>query len=220
MAKIQPIKPFLILLYGYPGSGKTYFARQFTETVQAAHLQSDRIRGELFETPRYDKQENAVVTQLTNYMAEEFLASGVSVVYDTSLIRSSQRRKLMDTARKLGATPLVVWFQMDLETAFYRNVKRDRRHTDDKYAGQWDRTSFDGIVESMQNPSTSEGYIVISGKHLFNMQQSAVVAKLRSLGVLSEDDANDHVVKPGMINLVPNQGGRVDMSRRNISIRH
>ena len=220
MPKIQPTKPFLLLLYGYPGSGKTYFARQLSESIQAAHLQADRIRGELFETPQYDKNENALVAQLQNYMTEEFVGAGVSVIYDANVIRRSQRQKLIDTARRNNAVPLVVWFQMDLETAFYRNIKRDRRRADDKYASGWDRTTFDSIIAQMQNPSISEGYIVISGKHLFNMQLSAIVAKLRSLGVLSEDDANDKVVKPGMVNLVPSSGGRVDLSRRNISVRH
>jgi predicted kinase len=220
MAKIQPTKPFLLLLYGYPGSGKTYFARQFTESVQAAHLQADRIRGELFENPQYDKKENALVTQLQNYMAEEFMSSGVSVVYDANLVRKGQRQKLTEIARRNGVTPLVVWFQMDIETAFYRNIKRDRRRADDKYAGGWDRSTFDGIVAQMQNPTISEGYLVISGKHLYNMQLSAIASKLRNMGVLSESDASDKVVKPGMINLVPNAGGRVDMSRRNISIRN
>ncbi len=220
MAKIQPAKPFLLLLYGYPGSGKTYFARQFTEQVQAAHLQADRIRGELFEDPQYDKKENAVVTQLQNYMAEEFLNSGVSVVYDANLLRRGQRLQLADMARRNHATSLTAWFQMDIETAFYRNIKRDKRKADDKYAAGWDRTTFDSLVEQMQNPNISEGYIVISGKHLFNMQLSAMVAKLRSQGVLLESDANDKVIKPGMINLIPNAGGRVDMSRRTISIRH
>ena len=71
----------------------------------------------------------------------------------------------------------------------------------------------------MQNPKPSEDYVVVSGKHLFNMQQSAVINKLRSLGTLSQDDASDQVVKPGMVNLIPNHNGRVDMTRRNIRIR-
>jgi predicted kinase len=54
MSKVVPTKPFLILLYGFPGSGKTYFARQLTEHVQAAHVHGDRIRGELFDKPRYN----------------------------------------------------------------------------------------------------------------------------------------------------------------------
>jgi predicted kinase len=219
MPKIVPTKPFLLLLYGFPGAGKTYFARQMAEHVQAAHLQSDRIRSELFEEPRYDKQEDQVVEQLMQYMAEEFLAAGLSVIYDVNAMRAKQRHSLRDLARRSHAQPLVVWFQMDKETAFSRNVKRDRRRADDKYAAQWDRTTFDSRISGMQNPVPSEDYVVISGKHLFNMQLSAVVTKLRGLGLLQNGDASSRVIKPGLVNLVPNGPGRVDMSRRNISIR-
>lgn len=218
MAKIYPNKPFLLLFYGYPGAGKTYFARQFCDNVQAAHVQSDRIRAELFEEPQYDKQENDIVNQLMNYMTEEFLSAGLSVAYDVNAIRTKQRKQLYDMAYKCHAQPLLVWFQMDQETAFARNIKRDRRRADDKYAGGWDRTTFDDVVGHMQNPGPGEDYIVISGKHLFNMQQSAVVHKMRSKGILASEDANPKVIKPGLVNLVPNQG-RFDASRRNISIR-
>lgn len=220
MAKIFPTKPFLLMLYGFPGSGKTYFARQFCDNVQAAHLQADRIRSELFDQPQYDKRENEIVEQLMNYMAEEFLTAGVSVVYDVNAARGKQRFMLRDLARRCKAVPLVVWFQMDQDTAFGRSIKRDRRRADDKYAAHWDRTTFEAIIGSMQNPSASESYAVISGKHLFNTQLSAVARKLRDIGALSSDDAGSKTIKPGMVNLVPNpQAGRVDMSRRNISVR-
>src|SRR5205809_7002536 len=133
MAKIIPAKPFLLMLYGFPGSGKTYFARQLSENMQVAHLQADRIRSELFEEPRHDRRENEIVAQLMNYMAEEFLAAGVSVIYDTNAMRARQRHDLRALARRGGAKSLVVWFQMDQDTAFLRNVKRDRRRADDKY---------------------------------------------------------------------------------------
>ena len=42
--------PTLILLYGYPGSGKSFFARQLCEDLQAAHVQGERIR---FDAPRH-----------------------------------------------------------------------------------------------------------------------------------------------------------------------
>lgn len=219
MAKIYPTKPFLLLFYGFPGAGKTYFARQFCDNVQAAHLQADRIRGELFESPRYDKQENDIVSQLMDYMSEEFLSAGLSVAYDVNAMRVKQRRALYDLAYKCHAQPLLVWFQMDVETAFTRNIKRDRRRADDKYASQWDRTSYEQVTASMQNPAPGEDYVVISGKHVFNMQLSAVLHKLRSEGVLGNDDTNSRVIKPGLVNLVPKNPGRFDATRRNISIR-
>lgn len=218
MAKLYPAKPFLLMFYGFPGAGKTYFARQFTENVQSAHLQADKIRAELFEQPRYDKQENDIVNQLMDYMTEEFLSAGLSVVYDVNAMRSGQRRALRDLAFKYHATPILVWFQMDIDTAFGRNNKRDRRRADDKYAASWDRTSYESIIGHMQNPSAAEAPTVISGKHLFNMQQSAVISKMRQIGVMSSDDANTQIIKPGLVNLVPNQG-RVDMTRRNVIIR-
>ncbi|MFI5271168.1 MAG: AAA family ATPase [Candidatus Saccharimonadales bacterium] len=219
MAKIYPTRPFLMMFYGYPGAGKTYFARQFCENIHAAHLQADRIRAELFEEPQYDKQENDIVNQLMNYMTEEFLSAGLSVCYDVNASRTGQRRALADIARSCKAVPIVVWFQMDPDTAFDRSINRDRRKSDDKYAAEWDRTTYETLIERMQNPSQSENYAVVSGKHLFPTQRSAVISKLRDLGVINPDDTNSQVIKPGMVNLVPNNSGRVNLSRRNIFIR-
>lgn len=221
MAKIVPIQPLLVLLYGFPGAGKTYFARQLCERVQAAHVQGDRIRFELFEKPHYDKQENDVITQLMDYMAEEFLNAGLSVVYDVNAMRLAQRHGLRELARRSHAQPLVVWFQMDTDTAYLRSLKRDRRRLDDKYGATYERPAFDSLISHMQNPTIAEDYIVVSGKHTFSAQYSAVLRRLRELGLVSAEESAP-VVKPGLVNLVPQpmlNKGRVDQSRRNIIIR-
>ena len=219
MAKLQLSRPTLFMLYGFPGAGKTYFARQLCEELQAAHVQSDRIRGELFEKPRFDTQENRVVTQLMQYMTEEFLGAGVSVVFDVNAMRQVQRRALRDLARKCKAEPVLVWFQVDTETAFARTAKRDRRKTDDKYAPPISRKMFDTLAAGMQNPSATEEYIVVSGKHTYQTQRSAVIRKLYQTGLLQADQANAGLAKPALINLVPSPlAGRVDPTRRNIRI--
>ena len=219
MAKLQLVRPTLFLLYGFPGAGKTYFARQLCEELQAAHVQSDRIRNELFEQPRFDKQENRVVTQLMQYMTEEFLNAGVSVVFDVNAMRLSQRRALRDLARKSKADPILVWFQVDPETAYARIDKRDRRKSDDKFAVPLTRKQFDILAAGMQNPTSTEEYIVVSGKHTYQTQRSAVIRKLYQNGLLQADQANAGLAKPGMVNLVPSPlAGRVDPTRRNIRI--
>ena len=220
MSKVLPAKPLLIMLYGFPGAGKSYFARQLAEMLSAAHIQGDRIRSELFENPRYDKEENEVITHLMNYMAEEFLAAGMSVIYDTNALRASQRRELRDMARKARAEHVLVWLQIDVESAFARVAKRDRRRADDKYAAPLDRSTFEKLVSGMQNPQTTEDFVVISGKHVFSMQRSAIMKRLRETGLITSQEAKGNVIKPGLVNLVPNPtAGRVDMSRRNIIIR-
>lgn len=220
MSKVIPTKPLLILLYGYPGSGKTFFARQLAEHMQAAHLHADRIRGELFETPRYDKEEDAVVEQLMDYMTGEFLNAGLGVIYDVNATRLSHRRTLRDLARKYRAESLLIWFQIDPESAFARLSKRDRRRADDKYAMPNDRATFERIAGTMQNPQ-NEDYIVVSGKHTFGSQLSTFMRRLRELGLVPNlNDNTAPMIKPGLVNLIPNPAaGRVDLSRRNISIR-
>jgi predicted kinase len=154
-----------------------------------------------------------------DYMTEEFLAAGISVVYDTNAGRAIQRHNLRETARKAGAKPLLVWFQIDSETSYLRSNKRDRRRLDDKYSTPLDRNMFAGLASQMQNPVTTEDYTVISGKHTFRTQYAAVVRRLREMNLYGLDDGQ-HVVKPGLVNLVPNQNaGRVDLNRRNITIR-
>jgi predicted kinase len=220
MSKIELNTPTLILLYGYPGAGKTYFARQIADELHAAHVQADRFRFELFEEPRFDKNENRIVDHLAQYMAQEFLSAGVSVIYDLSSSRAGQRRMLRYLARKLKSQCMMVWVQIDTESAFERVAKRDRRKTDDKYAVTMDRTTFDEVTGKMQNPQTNEDYVVVSGKHHFQTQRTAFLKKLHSLGLISSSTATDGVPKPGLVNLVPAAlAGRVDQSRRNISIR-
>lgn len=155
-----------------------------------------------------------------DYVAGEFLAAGLSVVYDVNAMRASQRRQLRDMARKYHTVPLLIWFQIDMESAYARFSTRDRRRTDDKFAGPSDQSTFERTASSMQNPQ-NEDYIVISGKHAFPTQLNAFMKRLRELGLIpTVAEAGAKLVKPGLVNLIPNPAaGRVDMSRRNIVIR-
>ena len=155
-----------------------------------------------------------------NYMAEEFLNVGVSVIYDINAIRSAQRSALKDLAKQCRVDNLLIWFQMDIETAYLRNKKRDRRRADDKYAAGWDRQAFKNQISGMQNPTTSENYLVLSGKHSFQTQKNAIFNRLREMSIIQPSDTTSHLTMPGMVNLVPQANlGRVDLSRRNIVIK-
>jgi predicted kinase len=218
MAKFEVTKPTLIMLYGFPGSGKTYLARNLCNDITAAHVNGDKIRYKLFEEPRYDKTENEIVDHLMEYMTEEFLDAGVSVIFDTNAIKKGQRRLLRDIARKKKAEHLLIWLQIDPESAFMRVSSRDRRKTEGKHAQPIDKHLFNEITSRMQNPAHDEEYMVLSGKHSYNMQRTAILKKMYSLKLVNPDVVSANVVKPGMINLVPDSG-RVDLSRRNINIR-
>lgn len=217
-AKISPNKPFVIFLYGFPGSGKTAFARQLVEEVNAAHLQQDRIVHEMAGENIAQAEKPSRNTM--NYMMREFLRAGVSVVYDADVHRKGERRILRDTVRKAKATPVLIWLQIDAETAFQRTQKRDRRKSDDHYAREYTKADFDGALTRMQNLK-DEDYIVISGKHTFQTQRAAVFKKFYDLGIFTPSQLSRNIAKPELVNLIPQHqiGGRGDILRRNINIR-
>jgi hypothetical protein len=72
----------------------------------------------------------------------------------------------------------------------------------------------------MQNPTNIEDFIVISGKHTYQTQRNAIFKKLYDQGLLTSGSASSKIVKPELVNLIPNpMAGRVDQTRRNIVIR-
>lgn len=217
MAKIELIKPTLIMLYGFPGAGKTYLANHLRETIKSAHVNADKIRFQLFEQPRYDRAENEIVDQLMEYMTSEFLDAGVSVIFDTNAIKKNQRRILRDISRKKKAEHLLIWLQIDADTAFARVSQRDRRKSEDKVTQPLDKVAFNQICSKMQNPGFDEDYVVLSGKHSYEMHRTAIIKRLYDLKLLRAEGVTRNVAKPGLINLVP-LSQPLD-SRRNINIR-
>jgi len=222
MQKVNPTRPVLIMLYGLPGSGKSAFARQLTDVVNIAHVSAERIRFELFEEPRFDKAEYDVINSIMNFMTDQFLQAGVSVVYDTQVSRIADRKVLREIAHRYKAEPLMVWLQIDVDTAFARSNKRDHRKADDKYAVDLDADIFERMARALQNPTPTEEYAVISGKHTFNAQRDMVLKKLAAMGIIESSSYLSKVTKPELTNMVAQaqtQIGRVDLSRRNITIR-
>jgi predicted kinase len=218
MQKSKLTHPVLITLYGLPGSGKTFFARQASDLLGIPHISSDRIRFELFEKPTLSKEENAVVFNMMVMMLEEYAKAGVPVVFDVSLSRAIDRKNMRELARKLGMESLLVWIQTDQDTAHARTRSRDRRKADDKYATELTREQFDMLASLMQQP-THEDFVVVSGKHLFDSQKNVLLRKFREMQLMSEQATSEAgVAKPELVNLVSSAKGRVDQTRRNVII--
>ena len=154
-----------------------------------------------------------------HYVTKEFLRAGVPVVFDADVLKLQQRREVRELAKQIKAGSVLVWLQVDPETAFARTQSRDRRKSEDKYAKTYDVNSFQNVLGKMQNPS-HEDYVVISGKHTFHTQKNAVMKKLYELGIITPEEATHGMVKPELVNIVPQTlGGRGEVPRRNISIR-
>jgi predicted kinase len=221
MSKVKLSRPAIITLLGVPGSGKTYTARQLADLLGIAHVSSDRIREQLFEQPTYSRQEQQIIMQLMLMMTEEFLSLDVPVIFDISLNRVGERRALRDIAKKHDALNVLIWLQIDQQSALLRSKIKDKRRAEDKYTAPMTDQQFEMLASAFQPPQ-NEDYLVVSGKHSFESQKPAIMRRLRELGLINDELMRDHIAKPEMVNLAAQaraQAGRVDYSRRNIIIR-
>ena len=219
MRKVRLKQPVFFILMGVPGSGKTYLARQLAKTFKAAHVSAERIRHELLEKPSFSHEEEEAVRNMMFLLSEQFLNNDMSVIFDTSASTKAARRQLHQFACKLKAKPLTIWQQIDSRSAWVRCQNRKRSQSvDDKFASELEEAVFEQFVAALEEPVTEE-VIVISGKHSFSGQLQTVLRHLLEMQLLTTSQISDKVIpKPGMINLVSASRGRVDYSRRNISI--
>ena len=215
-SKIIPQKPFLIMLYGYPGCGKSFFASQFAKEFQnTVYLPSYKIMSELTGIASGNMH---LAGKVLDYISESYLENGLSVITDSPVIKKSDRKRLAHIALKHKATPVLIWMQIDAESAFLRTKLASKKNKTKNTAQKYTKQEFKQITTVMQNPE-NEDYFVISGKHTYKSQRALVMSKMSSQKIINREEANKNLAKPGLVNLVPSSlSGRAGFSR-NISIR-
>jgi predicted kinase len=213
--KINPQKPFFIMLYGYPGCGKSFFASQFAgEFHNTIYLNKNKIASELSKNIPGNDQ---FIDRMVEYITENYLENGISVVSDAPIIKKSDRKRLSHMALKHKIDPILVWMQIDAESAFLRTKLRAKKNKKEKDIASYSKQQFQEITNNMQNPQ-NEDFFVISGKHTYKSQRGLVMNKMSKLKIINREQASKSMAKPGLVNLVPNSlSGRG--FGRNISIR-
>src|SRR3990172_8645788 len=84
--------PFLVLVSGLPGSGKSHFSRELCRRHPLAHLNSDALRYALFPRPSHGAAESAQFFAAVHVLLERLLSRGVSAVLDATSLKEEHRR--------------------------------------------------------------------------------------------------------------------------------
>ncbi len=178
MGKLELNPPLLLITMGYPGAGKTFFARQFAEQYELARLSEERFRYELFEKPQFNQDESDIISRILDYSLEQLMKTGESIICDGTFSRFARRRELIELARANGYRTLTIWLQTDATTSQTRAGKRDRRGQDSKYSFDILRATFEQLASQLERPGEKEASVVISGKHAFKGQSLTVLRKI------------------------------------------
>lgn len=104
-------RPALVVLSGLPGSGKSTVANALCAQVDAALLQSDRLRKLLFPVPAYTTEESERLFGAVHAAIERLLGGGMPVILDATMLTERERQPLAEIAAHTGARLILVWVE-------------------------------------------------------------------------------------------------------------
>ena len=116
--------PFLIVLTGLPGTGKTYFAGELQKRFSLRVLESDRLRKILVPHPKYTSGESARLFAACHLLIEEYLGQGRLVLFDATNLTEQFRQPLYLIAQRTSASLVLLRFTAPQEIVRQRLADR------------------------------------------------------------------------------------------------
>jgi predicted kinase len=93
----------IIIVSGLPGSGKSFFAEQLAKKLDAAYVNSDRLRKELFPKRTYSDDEKVIVYKAMLKRMAEATKIGRNIVLDATFHKKNARELFtMSTKEKIN----------------------------------------------------------------------------------------------------------------------
>lgn len=172
-------QPILMLLLGPAGSGKSYFARNMAEKINAVRINGDSMRIAMFGSrEEIEKIHNSDNRNILNsytfggldYVAEQILCRGYDVVYDAHHNKRHDRRALEKIAEKNKAMALVVWIKTPYDVALQRGQSREDTIDQRRLSEEKMRDVMDRHLATTEEPDDSERVILIGGQKPFDEQ--------------------------------------------------
>lgn len=189
MKSLSLTRPLVMMVIGIPGAGKSFFARQFSDTFNAPVVSYDQLRYSIFEQPTYARAEESILQDLADYQIGELLKTHKTFIIDGGMNAKVDRMRIEKMARAADYGTLIIWVQTDEPTSEYRATKRKEGRKGDELNASITAGLFESSVKRLTPPSPAEPLVVISGKHTYATQAKVILKKLVSP---REDSAPTH----------------------------
>lgn len=136
----EPVShPFLVLVAGLPGTGKSYFSQRLARRVPALVLESDALRRVLVQRPGYSAEESRRLFLACQLLIEDLLSAGIPVVLDATNLQERQREQFYRAAERAGARLVIVWVEAPPELILERmQIRQQGLDPQNKSDADWE----------------------------------------------------------------------------------
>jgi predicted kinase len=114
----------IVIVFGLPGSGKSFFASRLAKIINADYINSDRIRKEIFKNRTYSEQEKAGVYQAMHEKMKEAIHQNKNLVLDATFHKSETRKPFIEESE--GKESVFVIEVIADENIIRKRLKKDR----------------------------------------------------------------------------------------------
>jgi predicted kinase len=119
----------IVLVYGLPGTGKTFFARHFAKETGAVHLNTDLVRGKLNAKGHYDDTtKQQVYNELYKHVMQE-LNEKKNVIVDGTFHKQVRREQVKRLAAEINEPVFLIEVKADEKTVKKR-LKKTRKNSE------------------------------------------------------------------------------------------
>jgi len=159
----------IVIVFGLPGTGKSYFSRQLARETGISYLNTDIVRKRMNKEGQYDpRTKQMVYDQLLKDMIRH-VSAYENVILDGTFSKDKFRKDCMDKASELGQDVFFIEMKADDPTVRKR-MKKDRKHSEADY-GVYEKMKHE--FEPMEAP-----HLVLPSDKLSNAEMIKKAKKL------------------------------------------
>lgn len=123
----------LLIVFGLPGSGKSYFSQELSKKLKADYLSSDELRLEIQKKGQYSELDKSQVYELMMKRMTESLSKGRTVVLDATFSRRKMRIDFINQSENLNSDYFLIRIEAN-ESDIKERLEKSRPYSEADYS--------------------------------------------------------------------------------------